>query len=64
MKITFNFMTGRWAAGFIISEKIPLSGYIEGVLYMKAVENRIISIFIGPLGVNLWLGPQPIETLS
>ncbi len=61
MRINFSFAPGRWAIGFIVSEKVPMAGWIDGVEYMSAVENRLISVFIGPVGVNIWIGPKPQE---
>lgn len=57
-----SFEPKCWFFGVSVSEKIPLSGYIDGVEYMAAVENNLVCVRLGPIGLHFWIGPQPKET--
>jgi hypothetical protein len=61
MRFSIGFNIKMWAAGVSVGEKVPLAGYVDGVQYMCAVENRLIVLFIGPVAFRCWIGPQPQE---
>lgn len=63
MRANVRFNIKCWFFGISVSDAVPLAGYINGVEYMKAVENTLVVLSIGPIGFNFWFGPEPKDVL-